>query len=104
MREVSPSHRSGGATALGMETARTPARAPRANAIAERVVRTLRSECLDHAIPLHASHLRSVLAEYVRYDNTARAHRTPALQPPLPQPLTVSGPLRGRLGVGGCTT
>ena len=50
---------------LGIETVLTPVRAPRANAIAERVVRTLRNECLDHIIVLNEAHLRAVLREYV---------------------------------------
>jgi hypothetical protein len=60
------------AEGLGIETVLTPVRAPRANAIAERVVRTLRNDCLDHVIPLNEAHLRAVLAEYVRYCNAER--------------------------------
>ncbi len=55
------------AKAIGVETLLTPFRAPKANAIAERVVRTLRNECLDHVLILNERHLRSVLAEYVAY-------------------------------------
>ncbi len=46
--------------------------APRANAIAERVVRSLRQECLDHILPLSKGHVRSVLAEFVSYYNRDR--------------------------------
>ena len=60
----------------------TPVHAPKANAVAERLVGTLRLECLDHIIPLSEQHVRSVLAEYVRYYNSTRPHRTLALETP----------------------
>src|SRR5215472_6060953 len=43
---------------LGVESVRTPIQAPRANAIAERLVRSLRQECLDHILPLSEAHVR----------------------------------------------
>ena len=49
------------------EAVLTPFRAPKAIAVAKRVVRTLRTECLDHVLVLNERHLRSVLAEYVAY-------------------------------------
>ena len=52
---------------FGVQTLLTPVRAPRANAIAERLVGTLRRECLDQLVIVNAAHLRSVLAEFVRY-------------------------------------
>jgi putative transposase len=68
---------------LGIDTLLTPFRAPRANAVAERVVRTLRQECLDHVLILNERHLQAVLAEYVDFYNTERPHRSLALEPPL---------------------
>ncbi len=60
----------------------TPVHAPQANAIAERVVGTLRRECVDHIIPLSERHLRRVLLEYAAYDNATRPHRTLELETP----------------------
>jgi putative transposase len=70
------------AAKLGIETILTPVHAPKANAIAERVVGTLRRECLDHMIIVNEQHLRRVLAEYVRHYNRARPHRSLALAAP----------------------
>ena len=53
------------ATRLGIETLLTPVRAPRANAVAERAVRTFRNDCLDHLIVLNERHLRAVLREFL---------------------------------------
>ena len=46
---------------LGIQTLLSPVRAPRANAVAERVIRTLQNECLDHLIIVNEHHLRVVL-------------------------------------------
>ena len=72
------------AKGLGSETLLTPVLAPRANAIAERVVRTLRTECLDHTLILNERHLRAVLREYVLSYKRERPHRSFDLTPPLP--------------------
>jgi transposase InsO family protein len=55
---------------------RTPVRAPRANAIAERFIGTLRRECLDHLLITGPRHLAAVLEEYVEHYNTHRPHRS----------------------------
>jgi len=52
---------------IGVETIRTPLRSPRANAFAERFVRTVRTECLDHLLVISRRHLQSVLDEYVAH-------------------------------------
>ncbi len=67
---------------IGIKTVLTPVRAPKANAIAERVIGTLRRECVDHIIPLNARHLRRVLLEYVASYNATRPHRTLELETP----------------------
>ena len=67
---------------IGIETILTPVRAPNANAIAERVIGTLRRECLDHVIAVNERHLRRVLGEYVQHYNAMRPHRSLALDSP----------------------
>ena len=67
---------------IGIDRIATPIRAPRANAVVERVMGTLRRECLDHLIVLDERHLASVLTEFVRSDNQERPHRTLRLQTP----------------------
>lgn len=69
---------------IGAEIILTPVRAPRANAYAERWVRTVREDCLDHLLVLSRRHLESLLAEYVCHYNRARPHRGLALSPPQP--------------------
>ena len=61
---------------------RTPVRAPRANAIAERFIGTLRRECLDHILITGPRHLEVVLREYVQHFNTHRPHRSLDQRPP----------------------
>ena len=54
---------------------KTPVRSPRANAYAERWVRTARTECLDHILILGERHLEGVLRQYVSHYNEQRPHR-----------------------------
>jgi putative transposase len=53
----------------GIEITRTPFRAPQANGVAERFVRTIRSECLDWLLILDQRHLERVLAVFVDHYN-----------------------------------
>lgn len=71
--------------AEGTRVIRTPVKAPRANAHAERWVRTVRAECLDQMLILSRRHLDRVLAEYVEHYNRARPHRSLALGTPEPR-------------------
>jgi transposase InsO family protein len=68
----------------GIRIVRTPVRAPKANAIAERFVRTVRAECLDWLLILNRRHLERVLRVYVDHYNAQRPHRALKLQPPEP--------------------
>jgi transposase InsO family protein len=63
----------------------TPFRAPRANAFAERWVRTVRSECLDWTLVVGRRHLERVLRIYVEHYNRARPHRGLELATPQPR-------------------
>jgi transposase InsO family protein len=72
---------------IGVETIRTPIRSPRANAYAERFVRTIRQECLDHLLIVSRQHLESVLDQYVEPYNQARPHRGLHLGQPIPRSL-----------------
>ena len=61
---------------------RTPVQAPRANAIVERFIGTLRRECLDHLLITGPRHLTVVLQEYMAHYNTHRPHRSLHQHPP----------------------
>ncbi len=58
-----------------IEVLRTPVRAPKANAICERFIGSVRRECLDHLLILSERHLHRVIGEYVAYFNHARPHQ-----------------------------
>jgi transposase InsO family protein len=86
---------------IGIDAIATPIRAPRVNAVAERVIGTLRRECLDHLIVLDEQHLASVLSEFVRYYNQERPHRTLGLETPEGKQRPVTGPIRSRRVLNG---
>src|SRR5882724_3983778 len=69
---------------LGLRVLKTPPQTPQANALCERLLGTLRRECLDCVIPLTENHLRRLLHIWVRHSNPGRPHMT--LGPGLPQP------------------
>ncbi len=66
----------------GAEVLVTPVRAPRANAYAERWVRTVRAECLDWLLIVGRGHLEEVLRVYVKHYNRHRPHRALGLESP----------------------
>ena len=72
----------------GIRIIRTPIRAPRANAFAERFVGTVRRECLDRMLILGRRHLESVVHEYVKHYNSHRPHRSLGQLPPQPNDST----------------
>jgi putative transposase len=87
----------------GIRIIRTPVQAPRANAIAERWIGTLRRECLDHLLITGPRHLAAVLREYNEHYNTHRPHQSLDQHPPAGRAPPSSGatirPLRrDRLG------
>jgi len=69
---------------LGLRTLNMPPHSPQANALCERLLGTLRRECLDFVIPLTENHLRRLLQEWVWHYNAGRPHMS--LGPGMPQP------------------
>jgi transposase InsO family protein len=74
----------------GIEIVRTPFRIPQANGVAERFVRTVRSECLDWLLVLNERHVEGVLRVFVTHYNKHRPHRAMSLAPPEPRRSSVS--------------
>ena len=78
---------------LRLRVLKTPYRSPKANSLCERLIGSLRRECLDWAIPLSEGHLRSLLKMWSTYYNRGRPHM--ALGPGVPDPPRgVPAPLR----------
>ena len=76
---------------MGIRVLRSPPRSPKANSFCERVIGTLRRECLDYFIPITESHLRSITTNWMTHYNKGRPHSS--LGPGIPNPpsdLTVA--------------
>jgi len=80
-------------TAMGVRVLKTPVRAPKANAVCERLVGTMRRECLDFLIPFGERHLKQVLTNWVAHYNHARVHTS--LGPGVPDPIRPAAPMGG---------
>jgi putative transposase len=78
---------------FGVRALKTPVRTPVANAFCERLVGTIRRECLDFLIPINERHLRRILAEFTVHYNRGRPHS--ALGPGFPKPNQDSVPASG---------
>ena len=76
----------------GIKIVKTPVRAPKANAIAERFVRTVRAECLDWLLIVNRRHLERVLRVFVCHYNTHRPHRS--LEPRTARAVRAEAPRR----------
>jgi transposase InsO family protein len=70
---------------MGLHVIKTPARMPVANTICERVLGSLRRECLDFVIPLNERHLYGILKEWIGHYNQGRPHMS--LGPGIPKPI-----------------
>ena len=60
--------------AMGLAILKTPARIPQANTFCERLIGTIRRECLDFVIPMTERHPRAILREWIRHYNRGRPH------------------------------
>jgi len=81
--------------ALGLEQKLIAPRAPWQNPFVERLIGSIRRECLDHVIVLNAGHLRQLLADYVDYHHLHRPHRS--LEQDCPEPRATEPPDQGRI-------
>ena len=79
---------------MGFHVIQTPLQAPDANAYAERWVRTVREECLDHLLIMNQTQLKRVLDSYISYYELARPHQGLDQQTPIPRP---PGPYFGQV-------
>jgi putative transposase len=83
------------ATTSGIKLLKTPYHAPRANAICERFLRSVRQECLDHLLIFQEKRLQRVLNGYVAYFNRARPHQGIGQQIPEPSRSATSSHQEG---------
>jgi transposase InsO family protein len=82
--------------AMGLHVLNTPVRAPQANAFCERVIGTIRRECLDFMIPRSERHVRAILQEWVRHYNRGRPHAS--LGPGIPEGSLVTAAIVSESG------
>ena len=81
-----------GLDSLGITVITTPMRRPQANALCERLIGTLRRECLDWIIPLNERHLQTIVTSWMAHYNHGRPHS--ALGPGLPEQGSEESPVR----------
>jgi transposase InsO family protein len=81
---------------LCIEVLKSPPRCPKANAICERVIGTIRRECLDWLIPISESHLVFILKCWIPHYNSGRPHMAlgPGVPDPPPAISTLENPVR----------
>jgi transposase InsO family protein len=80
--------------ALELRILKSPPQSPMANAICERLIGTIRRECLDWLIPISAAHLRSILKIWMGHYNNSRPHM--ALGPGVPDPPPKAAPFQAQ--------
>jgi transposase InsO family protein len=80
---------------MGIREVLIAPRAPWQNPFAERVIGSIRRECLDHFRVLNDAHLRRLLRAYLAYYNTVRPHQS--LDNNSPHPRTIEPPACGRI-------
>ena len=89
--------------ALGVDVLRSPVASPKANALCERVIGTIRRECLDWMIPVSEPHLRAILKSWVTHYNRGRPHSALGRgvpDPPRQSPVVPKSESRHRLAEG----
>jgi transposase InsO family protein len=86
---------------MGIRDKPTASASPRQNGYAERLIGSIRRECVDHVIVLREAHLRRVLRSYARYYNDIRAHRSLDKDAPVSRPVHRIGGVKSHVILGG---
>jgi transposase InsO family protein len=76
---------------MGFKEVLIAARSPWQNPFSERLIGTIRRDCLDHVIVVNEDHLRRILTRYFRYYHRWRTHRSLALDCPEPRVVQPAG-------------
>src|SRR5467141_374561 len=87
--------------AMGIRDKPTAPASPWQNGVAERLVGSIRRECVDHVIVLGEAHLRRILKSYADYDNGVRTHRSLNKDAPISRSVQRTGVIRSRAILGG---
>jgi transposase InsO family protein len=86
---------------IGIRDRPTSPRSPWQNACAERLIGSIRRECVDHVVVFGERHLRHVLLSYMTYYNDARTHPALNKDAPVPRTIQTSGPVSCQPILGG---
>jgi transposase InsO family protein len=87
--------------AMGIRDKPTAPASPWQNGFAERLIGSIRRECVDHLIVLSEGHLRRILQAYARYYNDIRTHWSLAKDAPVSRPIHQAGSIRSQAILGG---
>jgi transposase InsO family protein len=87
--------------AMGIRVKPIAPASPWQNGFAERLIESIRRECLDHVIVLGEEHLRRILKNYAAYYNGVRTHRSLQKDAPVSRPVQPSGAINSRAILGG---
>jgi transposase InsO family protein len=87
--------------AMGIRDKPTAPASPWQNGFAERLIGSIRRECVDHIIILGEAHLRRILRAYARYYNDIRTHRSLDKDAPVPRPIQRTGSIKSHPILGG---
>jgi transposase InsO family protein len=86
---------------LGVKPMQTARRSPWQNCYVERVIGSIRRECLNHVIALNEEHLLKTLLEYVAYYNESRTHQSLGGNAPTPRSVEHEGEIIATPVLGG---
>ena len=87
--------------AMGIRDKPTAPASPWQNGFAERLIGSIRRECVDHVIVLGEAHLRRILRAYAGYYNDIRTHRSLNKDAPVSRPVQRTGTISSRPILGG---